>query len=503
MTATSRTLDPLSPVDRRLLLQQRLAGKDPSDSLGAPMRDPAASQGLAPESHPAPRRPPPAAPTEPCRSPSTPDSHLRSEIEREMRDEYESKLERLRGFTLDFLQAYVEAHQEVETMELVQAQQRLGTIATFVSGTARWSGGLEVERVDRQIESLGRRLADFKSQKGVVEPILAQRKATLNFELKEQRAIRKQLEDERRDLGIRLRVAGDLGQSEYKLNQTLGDGQYALVRYLGRGGFSEVWLAFDVTEIRNVALKIQRMNPQWPRSKKEDFVRHSGREIKILQSAHHENVVRFYGHFYIDDNTVAMVMEYCAGGDLAAFIRKRGKLPEKEARLILIQVLEGLLALRSKDSTVVHYDLKPANILFNEEGVVKLTDFGLSKIVEPDEVTFELTSQGPGTYYYAAPETFLRVRGEPLRISQSVDTWSLGIIYYEMLFGQRPFGDEATQPTFPAQIEGLLGRLVFPQNVKVTEQCRAFILACLERDPAVRPVPEEIWKSEYLQQSFA
>jgi tousled-like kinase len=211
--------------------------------------------------------------------------------------------------------------------------------------------------------------------------------------------------------------------------------------------------------------------------------------------------VRFYGHFYIDDNTVAMVMEYCSGGDLAAFIRKRGRLPEKEARLILIQVLQGLLALRSKDSTVVHYDLKPANVLFNEDGIVKLTDFGLSKIVEPDEMTFELTSQGPGTYYYAAPETFMRSRGEPMRISQSVDTWSLGVIFYEMLFGQRPFGDEATQPTFPAQIEGLLGRLVFPQNVKVTEQCKAFILVCLERDPVVRPVPEELWKSEYLQQA--
>jgi tousled-like kinase len=391
----------------------------------------------------------------------------------------------------------------VDAFELAQGQQRLGAMAPFVSGSTKWIGGLEVERVDRQIEELSRKLADLKTQKEKLsaDPVLAQRKATLNLELKEQRVLRKQLEDERRDFGVRLRMSGDLAQSEYKHNQALGDGQYVLVQFLGRGGFSEVWHAFDVVEVRNVALKIQRMNSQWTRAMKENFVRHSGREIKIMQSAHHENVVALYGHFYIDDNTVAMVMEYCAGGDLAAVIRKRGKLPEKEARVILIQVLQGLLALRSKDSAVVHYDLKPGNILFNDDGVVKLTDFGLSKIVECDEATFELTSQGTGTYYYAAPETFARGRSETVRISQSVDTWSLGVIFYEMLIGQRPFGEDATQQAFASQVDSLVGRVVFPQSVKVTDQCKQLILTCLDRDPTTRPVPEELWKSDYFQRS--
>jgi tousled-like kinase len=180
-------------------------------------------------------------------------------------------------------------------------------------------------------------------------------------------------------------------------------------------------------------------------------------------------------------------------------IRRRGKLPEKEARIILIQVLQGLLALRSKDAMVVHYDLKPGNILFNEDGVAKLTDFGLSKIVESDETTFELTSQGAGTYYYAAPETFARGKAETVRVSQSVDTWSLGVIFYEMIFGQRPFGEDATQQAFASQVDALVGRVVFPSSVKITEQCRNLILACLDRDPTTRPAPEELWKSEYFQ----
>jgi serine/threonine protein kinase len=78
------------------------------------------------------------------------------------------------------------------------------------------------------------------------------------------------------------------------------------------------------------------MNPQWTRAIKETFVRHSGREIRILASTQHENVVGFYGHFYIGDDTVAMVMEYCPGGDLNDLLRRRGKLPEREAKLIIV-----------------------------------------------------------------------------------------------------------------------------------------------------------------------
>jgi tousled-like kinase len=401
------------------------------------------------------------------------------------------------------MRRYVNANQEVISMELTQDQQRLGTIATLMSSSAKWVGGLEVERVDRQIESLTKRLEDLKSRKDKADPIWAHRKATLSQELKEQRQVRKQLEDDRVQLGIRLRISGDALQSEFKANQTLNDGQYTLVRYLGRGGISEVWLAFDTIEIRHVALKIQKMNPQWTRVVKENFVRHSGREIKILSLTKHENVVSFFGHFYIDDNTVVIVMEYCAGGDLADLIRKRGKLPEKEAKFVLIQVLQGLMALRSKDAAVIHYDLKPANILFNEDGVVKVTDFGLSKIVDCDESTFELTSQGTGTYYYAAPETFQKGRSEAVRINTTVDTWSLGIIFYEMLYGQRPFGEDQSQTCFASHIESIVGKVVFPPTTKVTDGGKSFILMCLDRDSSARPVLEALFRSEYVQTALA
>merc|ERR1712194_868670 len=94
---------------------------------------------------------------------------------------------------------------------------------------------------------------------------------------------------------------------------------------------------------------------------------------------------------------------------------------------------------------IIHYDLKPGNILFDEYGDAKITDFGLSKIIEGADPadSMELTSQGAGTYWYLPPECFLL--DQNVRISNKVDVWSIGVIYFQMLFGRRPFGDGQSQ----------------------------------------------------------
>jgi tousled-like kinase len=430
------------------------------------------------------------------------EAYVRQEMEKEIREEYEQDREKMTEFFLDYVSKYTILQSEMDSIELLKSQERLGTITTIISGATKWIGGLEVERTDRKIEILNRKLELLKEgakkeDKAKPNLVMAQLRASLGLELKELRQYRKQLDEERHALVIRMRIAGDRGQSEFRENQKLNDNRYVLIKYLGRGGFSEVWLAFDLTDVRHVALKIQRMNPQWSREIQADFVRHSGREIKILSSTKHENVVNFYGHFYIGDDTVALVEEYCSGGDLSELIRKRGRIQEKEARIILIQILQGLLALRMEEGSVIHYDLKPGNILFDEHGVVKITDFGLSKIIESDERDAELTSQGTGTYYYAAPETLQR--GRPVKITSNVDSWSLGIIYYELLYGQRPFGEDLTQQSFALQLDSLVGKLVFPPAGKVSESGKNFILACLDRDPMTRPGLEALWELEYIQ----
>lgn len=137
---------------------------------------------------------------------------------------------------------------------------------------------------------------------------------------------------------------------------------------------------------------------------------------------HHPRIVQLFDVFEIDVNSFATVLEYCRGIDLDEKLKRMRTISEKDARAILLQIMSGLRYLNtpeegngedehgagSRRMAVIHYDLKPANILFDEMGDAKITDFGLSKIIdESDEGTsLELTSQGAGTYWYLPPECF-------------------------------------------------------------------------------------------------
>ena len=100
-------------------------------------------------------------------------------------------------------------------------------------------------------------------------------------------------------------------------------------------------------------------------------------------------------------NNVISLLIFYLGKDLDAVLNATPILPEKEARIIIVQVFQGLVYLNKKAQKIIHYDLKPGNVLFDEVGVTKVTDFGLSKIVEDDVGSqgMELTSQGAGTYW--------------------------------------------------------------------------------------------------------
>ena len=149
---------------------------------------------------------------------------------------------------------------------------------------------------------------------------------------------------------------------------------------------------------------------------------------------------------------------------------------------------------------IIHYDLKPGNILFDEFGDAKITDFGLSKIVDaPDAAeSMELTSQGAGTYWYLPPECFITEHA--VRISNKVDVWSIGVIYYQMLYGKRPFGDGMSQDRVLTDNTMLNAHEVrFPDSPSdITDEGKEFIRQCLTYDQSFRPTVGQICKSTYI-----
>ncbi|KFK26301.1 hypothetical protein AALP_AA8G230100 [Arabis alpina] len=275
--------------------------------------------------------------------------------------------------------------------------------------------------------------------------------------------------------------------------------RYALLNLLGKGGFSEVYKAYDLVDHRYVACKLHGLNAQWSEEKKQSYIRHALREKNIHRNLVHNHIVRLWDSFEIDLNTFCTVLEYCSGKDLDAVLKATNALPEKEARIIIVQIVQGLVYLNKRSQKIIHYDLKPGNVLFDDFGVAKVTDFGLSKIVDDtvDSQGMELTSQGAGTYWYLPPECFELSR-TPM-ISSKVDVWSVGVLFYQMLFGKRPFGHDQTQERILREDTIIKAKKVeFPTKPAISNEAKDLIRRCLTYNQADRPDVLTMAQDPYL-----
>uniref|UniRef100_A0A915EVB0 Protein kinase domain-containing protein n=1 Tax=Ditylenchus dipsaci TaxID=166011 RepID=A0A915EVB0_9BILA len=336
------------------------------------------------------------------------------------------------------------------------------------------------------------------------EEIYRLRKEHLKREESDLQAERDRLERER-NIHIReMKRVQYEEQSRFKDHELLNN-RYLLLALLGKGGFSEVWRAFDLDENRYVACKIHHVNKDWKEDKKANYVKHAMREKDIHKSLDHPRIVRLFDLFTIDNDSFCTVLDYCDGNDLDFYLKQHKQIPEKEARCIMMQVVSALKYLGERRQPIIHYDLKPANILLQSgtTGEIKLTDFGLSKQVEnaDDGDSIDLTSQGAGTYWYLPPETFQHnMHGGPPKISSKVDVWSVGVIFYQCIYGKRPFGHERTQQQILEEKTILnASEVTFPSKPPVSVAAQDFIRRCLQYRKEERADVNELFRHELFK----
>ncbi|KAK9501708.1 hypothetical protein O3M35_012384 [Rhynocoris fuscipes] len=337
------------------------------------------------------------------------------------------------------------------------------------------------------------------------DEILKLRQSALKKEDADLQLEMEKLERER-NLHIReLKRIHNEDQSRFNNHPVLND-RYLLLMLLGKGGFSEVHKAFDLKEQRYVACKVHQLNKDWKEDKKANYIKHALREYNIHKALDHPRVVKLYDVFEIDANSFCTVLEYCDGHDLDFYLKQHKTIAEREARSIVMQVVSALKYLNEIKPPVIHYDLKPGNILLTEGNVcgeIKITDFGLSKVMDEENYNpdhgMDLTSQGAGTYWYLPPECFV-VGKNPPKISSKVDVWSVGVIFYQCLYGKKPFGHNQSQATILEENTILKATDVqFANKPTVSNEAKSFIRSCLAYRKEDRIDVMSLSRHEYLQ----
>jgi serine/threonine protein kinase len=206
--------------------------------------------------------------------------------------------------------------------------------------------------------------------------------------------------------------------------------RYRLDERVGAGAMGVVWAAYDERLGRTIALKQLQLSPSLSQEERDEALARTMREARLAARLHHPNVVSVYD--VVDENGApCLVMEYVPSRSLDAVLRDEGALTPERTATIGVQVATALAAAHA--AGVVHRDVKPGNVLLGAQGVVKISDFGISRAA--DDVTITKTGLIAGTPAYLAPE--VAIGRNPTAAS---DMFSLGSTLYAAVEGEPPFG---------------------------------------------------------------
>jgi serine/threonine-protein kinase len=255
--------------------------------------------------------------------------------------------------------------------------------------------------------------------------------------------------------------------------EVLGD-RYELAEPIGRGGMATIYRAVDLRMGRTVAAKILRE----VYSSDPKFVTRFQREARAASALQHPNIVQVFDYGQSGESYY-IVMEFVEGADLRRYLKKHGVLDNERAIEIAHDVALGLGAAHKRG--IVHRDVKPQNIMLNDSGLVKLTDFGIASMYKDAEAE-RLTTTGMtlGTVQYYAPE---QAQGEI--VSPAADIYALGIVMYEMLAGRTPFDGDTPVAVAMRHIQDI-PEPPSTYNPRIAPGLERIVLRCLEKDPRDR-----------------
>lgn len=256
---------------------------------------------------------------------------------------------------------------------------------------------------------------------------------------------------------------------------TVFHNRYEILSVLGSGGTSVVYKAKDTVLNRLVTLKILRE----PLDKDDKFLNRFRHEAQAVAKLSHPNIVNIYDVANAG-GVQYLVMEYVEGCSLKEYLDNSGPLAVEEALNIFQQLLLALS--HAHENNVIHRDIKPHNILLDTKHNVRVTDFGLA--ITAEDMTIDAAEESGsdimGSVYYMSPE---QIKGET--VSAATDIYSAGVLLYEMLCGERPFGGDNAVEIARQHLKGMP---IAPHKINptISTELSSFVMKAIRRDKELR-----------------
>ncbi len=247
--------------------------------------------------------------------------------------------------------------------------------------------------------------------------------------------------------------------------------RYEILKSIGEGGMANVYLAHDKILDRDVAVKVLRGDLE----NDEKFIRRFQREAKSVSDLTHPNIVEVYD-VGEEDHQHYIVMEYIDGKTLKQLVQKRGALTVAEVIDIMSQLTDGLA--QAHDAYIIHRDIKPQNIMILDNGMIKITDFGIAMSMNATQLT--QTNSVMGSVHYLPPE-----QASGKGATTKSDIYSAGILMYELLTGSVPFkGDNAVEIALKQMKERIPS--IRKQNPLIPQSVENIVLKATAKNPKNR-----------------